>query len=278
MTNEIPPGELSEEQRRTVFRRELEQTTARGRRPARPRVPPRFVLVVAAAFLTLGLGGAVLDHFYGAGGSTPATTTTVSTSVTTTTSRALDTAAFIGLKEIATAQAPPINLRDQTGRGWHLNRERGRVVLLAFYAKNCRDICPVAGAELRDALTTLQRSGISVDVAIVNTDPSDLVVDPRPDALLEPGLAGRSNVQFLTGSLQQLDTTWSHYGIVVQIGASAGEVTHNNVIYFIGPRGQLSALAVPFGHVGRAQVYSLPAYLVRRFAQGIATEASSLTR
>ncbi|HVB71140.1 MAG TPA: SCO family protein [Acidimicrobiales bacterium] len=278
MTNEVPPGKLSEEQRRAVFRRELEQTTARGQRPARPRLPPRFVLVVAAAFLTLGLGGAVLDHFYGAGGSSPATTTTVSTSATTTTSRALDTAAFIGLKEIATAQAPPINLRDQTGRAWHIDSQRGRVVLLAFYAKNCRDICPVVGTELRDAVTTLQRRGISVDVAIVNTDPSDLAVDPRPAALLVPGLADRSNVQFLTGSLRQLDTTWSNYGVVVKIGASASEVAHNNVIYFIGPRGQLSALAVPFGHVSRAQVYSLPANLVRRFAGGIATEASSLAR
>ncbi len=278
MTNEIPPGELSEEQRRAVFRRELEQTTARGRRPARPRLPPRFVLVVAGAFLTLGLGGAVLDHFYGAGGSTPATSTTVATSLTTTTTHALDTAAFIGLKEIATAQAPPVNLRDQTGRTWRLDSERGRVVLLAFYAKNCRDICPVEGAEIRDALNSLQRGGVSVDVAIVNTDPSDLAVDPRPAALLVPGLAGRINVQFLTGSLRQLDATWSDYGVVVQVGATAREVSHNNVMYFISPRGQLSALAVPFGHVSRAQVYSLPANLVRRFAQGIATEASSLAR
>src|SRR5579872_448914 len=174
MTSDIPPGELSDEQRRAIFQRELDRSSARGSRPARPRMPPRFVLGVAAAFVTLGLGGAVLEHFYGGGGSSQTPTTAAAS--TTTTTRPEDSAAFIGLKVIASAQAPPLTLFDQTGHRWRLDSQRGRVVLLAFYAKDCRDICPVVGAELRDALTTLQRGGIGVDVAIVNTDPGDTAV------------------------------------------------------------------------------------------------------
>jgi cytochrome oxidase Cu insertion factor (SCO1/SenC/PrrC family) len=276
MTSDIPSGELSEEQRRAIFQRELDQSSARGSRAARPRMPPRFVLGVAAAFVILGLGGAVLEHFYGGGGSSPTTLTPSTT--TTITSRPTDTAAFLGLKEIASAQAPPLSLFDQTGRRWRLGRERGRVVLLAFYAKNCRDICPVVGTELRETLATLQRDGISVDVAIVNTDPGDTAVGARPAALVVPGLGGRANVQFLTGSLQQLNAAWSDYGVEVRVGAQPGEVTHNNVLYFISPQGQLRALAVPFSRVSGARRYSLPAALVRRFARGIAAEADSLAR
>jgi cytochrome oxidase Cu insertion factor (SCO1/SenC/PrrC family) len=281
MTNENPPGELSEEQRRAVFREELAQTTAHGGRALRPKVPPRFVLGVAAAFISLGLGGAVLEHFYGGGGSAPQPTTTLASTSTTTTSassRTAEIAAFIGLKGIASAQAPPVVLRDQSGRAWRLSQEQGRVVLLTFYAKDCRDICPVLGAELREALDLLHVSGVSADVAIINTDPHDLAFSPNPAALSVPGLAGRTNVQFLTGTLNQLNSAWANYGVVVRVGAQSGQIAHNNVLYFIDPRGRLRALAIPFGHEDSAANFSLSASNVRRFAQGIATEASSLAR
>lgn len=281
MTDETPPGELTEEQHRAIFREELAGTTTRGGRTFRPMVPPRFVLGVAAAFVVLGLGGAVLEHFYGGGGSPSSSTTTVGSTSSSTTlpgSRPVTAASFIGLRRIGSAQAPPVDLRDQNGKTWRLSRYRGRVVLMTFYSKDCSDICRVLGAELREVLTSLHAQSIPVDVVIVNTDPHDFSLVSNPTALSAPGLASRSDVQFLTGSLNQLNATWANYGVSVRVGAKPGQVTHNNVLYFIDLRGRLIALAVPFAHQDRAGVVSLSAPLIRRFAQAVVTEAVSVAR
>ncbi|MFI5036428.1 MAG: SCO family protein [Acidimicrobiales bacterium] len=281
MTNEIPPGELTEEQRLAVFRDELAATTRHGRRAFRPKVPPRFVIGVAATFAVLGVGGAVLEHFVGHTGTPSAPTTTLAPATTTTLGGSplpTSTAAFIGLREIGVAAAPPLALTDQSGRPWRLSHARGRVVLVTFYAKNCHDICPVLGTELREALALLDTRGIAVDVAIVNTDPRDVGYAANPAALYVPGLAGRAGVTFLTGSLRQLNAAWTRFGVSVQVGAAPTEIAHNDVLYFVDPRGRLRALAVPFGNESRRAVFTLPAREELRFAQGIASEAGSLAR
>jgi cytochrome oxidase Cu insertion factor (SCO1/SenC/PrrC family) len=280
MTNETPPG-LTEEDRLAAYRQELAATSRHGGRAYRPSVPPRSVLVVAAVFVVLGLGGTVLDHFVGGAGG-PSSTSTVGASVTTTSLATTvvnaSTRAFIGLKEIASAVAPSLELRDQSGRAWNLSDARGHVILLAFFAKGCTDICPVLGTELRDVLVLLARRKISADVAIVNTDPHDLAWTADPAALTVPGLVARPNVQFLTGTLAQLNATWVNYGISISVGSKANEITHNNVLYFIDPRGELRALAIPFAHESRGARFTLSVANERRFAQGVAAEASSLAR
>jgi cytochrome oxidase Cu insertion factor (SCO1/SenC/PrrC family) len=280
MTNETPGGELSEEQRLAAYRKELRETSRHGGRAMRPTMPPRSVLVVAAVIVVLGLGGTVLEHYFGGAASTSTTTTSARPATTTTSGSQLtaSTRAFIGLKEIASAKAPALVLRDQSGRTWRLSDFRGHLVIVTFYAKDCRDICPVLGAELRDTLDQLETQGIQPVVAIVNTDPHDVGLVADPAALREPGLDTIANVFFLTGSLEQLNATWVDYGVTVRVGSSPSEVTHNNVLYFVDARGRLRALAVPFGHESRAAVYSLSAANEDRFAQGIATEAGSLAR
>jgi len=281
MTNETPPGELTEEDRLAAYRRELAATSRHGGRAFRPKIPPRSVLVVAAVFVVLGLGGTVLEHYVGGAGA-PSTTSTAGTSLTTTSLAGpnlnTSTRAFIGLKEIASAVAPSLGLRDQAGRPWRLANAKGRVTLLTFYSKNCSDICPVLGSELRQALATLAQRKIRADVAIVNTDPLDLASTLNPAALEVPGLVGRPDVQFLNGTLAQLNAAWVKYGVSIRVGSKTGEITHNNVLYFIDPRGRLRALALPFAHESRAAVFTLSAANVRRFAQGVATEAGSLAR
>ena len=281
MTHDSSSDELSEEQRRTVFREELAATSTGGRRSLSPRIPPRFVWGVAAAFALLGLGGAVLDHYLGNGGSPTAPTTGAPRSTTTTptiTTLPRSTAAFIGLRDIASARAPALSLTDQSGHAWRLASEQGRVVLVTFYDVNCTDICPVLGRELRDALALLHARGVTVDVAIVNTNPRDVARRPAPAALSTPGLSRRPDVQFLTGPLSQLNAVWSSYGISVRVGAKANEIAHNNVLYFIDPRGRLRALATPFANESRRAVFTLSTADIERFAQGVAAEAGSLAR
>ena len=83
---------------------------------------------------------------------------------------------------------------------------------------------------------------------------------------------------FLTGSLHALNAVWSNYGVRIKVGALASQVTHNNVMYFISPNGQLEAQATPFASVSSHNVFSLKANLITRFAKGIATTASSLVK
>jgi cytochrome oxidase Cu insertion factor (SCO1/SenC/PrrC family) len=185
--------------------------------------------------------------------------------------------AYIGLKEIASAVAPAIALVDQTGRVWDLSGQRGHIVLVTFFSKGCSDICPVLGTEIRMALADLAGSPARVDVAIVNTDPRDLSRSADPAALAVPGLAGRANVQFLTGSLRSLNSVWTSYGVRIRVGETRAQIQHNDVLYFVDARGRLRALASPFARPG-----SSPASLSRgqeqRFARGLADEASSLVR
>ncbi len=281
MAEQTPPGELTEEQRREVFREELRATARHGRRALRPVIPPKFVWGVAATFIVLGLGGVVFEHFYGYIGQPSKSTTAVASTLTTTTftltTQPQTTAAFMGLREIASAAAPNFTLEDQSGRAWTLSDQRGHEVLVTFYDANCSDICPVLGAELRQALSLLSARGISVDVAIVNSDPRDLAYDPAPASLTVPGLSGRSNVRFLTGTLRQLNAVWTHYGVSVNVNAS-NDVVHNDVLYFVDPGGHLRALATPFANESPSATFTLSTSDVSRFAQGIAAEAGSLAR
>lgn len=282
MAHETPPGEPTEEQRLAAFREELSAPTRDGRRALRPTIPPAFVWGVVATFVILGLGGAVFEHFYGNVGQPSAPTTTVATSLTTTslssTTLPTTTSAFIGLREIASAPAPAIALLDQSGHRWTLTGQRGRVVLVTFYDTKCADVCPVLGTEIREALEILARSRVPVDVAVVNTNPHVLADTTSPAALVVPGLLGRPDVQFLTGMLRQLNSVWSSYGVSVTVGAKPDEIAHNNVLYFVDPRGRLRALATPFANESRAAIFTLPRADEQRFAQGVATEASSLSR
>ena len=115
-----------------------------------------------------------------------------------------------------------------------------------------------------------------VEIAIVNTDPNHAGVVARPAALVEPGLAGRANVVFLTGPLPSLNAVWSHYGVQVRVGQPPAPVLHNDVLYFITTRGDLHALATPFANESPQGVFALDVVSRRAFAAGIAEVASSL--
>ena len=164
-------------------------------------MPPKVVWYVALAFAVLGLGGVVLDHFFGGPVDTSAPTTTVATTTTTIASgRPLPVTAlsYIGLKLIGPSPAPPISLSDTSGRPWRLSHQLGRVVIVAFYSVDCSDMCPVLGAELREALALMGRPIRSRSRSSTPT-PTTSLIEARPAALTKPGLAANPNVAFLTG-------------------------------------------------------------------------------
>ena len=283
--NDTTRGEdtLSDDQRRAVFREELSLTSETGAGRIIGRIPKKFTRGIVAAMLVLGIGVELVDHYFGHVGlpststSTTFTTPTTFPQLGTTTVPNVVTAsqAFIGLKFIGTAHVPRFTLTDQHGTKVSSDT-RGEVTLIAFFNKNCNDICPVLGAEIRGALADLGPKASRVRVDVINTDPFSYGVSTNPLALVSTGLSHDANVHFLNGPLADLNNVWKSFGIQVNVGATANQVSHNSTLYFVSPTGQLSALASPFARESKAGVFSLGSTEIHKFAQGVELEAISL--
>jgi cytochrome oxidase Cu insertion factor (SCO1/SenC/PrrC family) len=279
-------GELSDAQRRAAFLEELRLTPETGGGRIVGRIPKKFMWRAIAVLVTLGLGGQLAEHYFGNLGlatSSPIPTTVFTTpttprAATTTTRPSPQSAAlsYIGLKYIGSATAPNFRLSDQHGTFVGPRRARGAVTLITFFNKNCNDICPVEGAELRQLLVDLGPRSTDVTVLVVNTDPFSYGVSSQPAALTATGLQGDAQVHFLTGPVGALDAVWKRYGVQVKVGATSNEVAHNAVIYFVNSAMGLVALATPFAHVSHAGRFTLSGADVRRFAQGLTLATISL--
>ena len=276
-------GELSEEERASAF---ATANAAKARSAAfhrgRAPVPPKFIIWTVVAVVLLGLGGEVGQHFFETIGKAPTVTIPTSPPVKGTPAATpkspslIALQVYMGLKEIGTEVAPPFTLKTPSGSDWSLKNQRGKVVVLAFFNSICNDICPVLGEEIRDASRELGVERSKVEFAIVNTDPNHLKISPRSDALTVPGLSGDPAVTLLSGTIATLNPVWSAYGIRILVGATATEVSHNNVLYFVAPNGDLSAYAAPFGTESKTGRYSLAASSLHLYARAIAETADSL--
>jgi len=257
-------------------------------RAGRTPVPRKVVAAIAVGFAVIGLGGVVLEHYFGnVGVATSVTTTTISTTGAPPAPAApqaplapqigapLD--AFLGLRQLGTAPAPDIQLRETNGAPWSLKAQSGKVVVLTFFSTGCTDICRVLGLELKHAAALLGPKSADVEFAVVNTDPNSTAVSPAPAALTVAGLQADPSIHFLTGTLRQLNTTWINYGVTVTVGRTATQETHNNILYFVDPQGRLRSSALPFANENRQGLYVLPQADIERFAQGIARTAANLT-
>jgi cytochrome oxidase Cu insertion factor (SCO1/SenC/PrrC family) len=267
-------------------------------------VPRRFILLVIAAFAVLGIGGIVAEKLIGNAGvgaliSTPVTTlagtggsadTGGSTGLGTTTGGAPSTptlpdapavgaapSAVIGLTRLTGRRAPAFSLQSQTGASWSLADAKGKVVVLTFFNAECDDICPVLSQELLQADQLLgPRRRARVDFVVVNSDPLETSLTPTPPALTETGLTGAANVTFLDGSLTALSAVWKSYGVTVTLDNTTRVITHNDVLDFIDPAGDLELSASPFANEDTLGVYSLQPSVVHAFAEGVAGATTGL--
>jgi len=276
------PSELDEAQRAAIFAAANAPKDRHGAlRTRRVTVPRKFIAWTVVAVLVLGLGGEVAQHYFETYGKAPPTTTTPVLKGTPTTNPRLPSLislqVFIGLKDIGHEIAPTFTLHTQRGRRWRLASHRGQVIVLAFYDSTCNDICPVLGEEIALASHELTRTH-SVHFVIVNTDPRATKISARSRALTVPGLSQDPSVTLLSGSVDTLDRVWSAYGVRVVVGAKASEISHNNVLYFIGPNGNLVSYSKPFGTESKTGLYSLDLPSLRTYARGIAATADSLVQ
>jgi cytochrome oxidase Cu insertion factor (SCO1/SenC/PrrC family) len=288
--------ELDEERRREAFRDELRLTPELGGGRIVGRISKRVMWWGIAVLAVLGLGGQLLENYMsgGATGATGATGVTGVTGITGVTgvspttpttaplvpgakpSVASADKAFIGLKLIGTAPIPSFTLTDQHGNPYGTAAAKGKLTLITFFNKNCNDICPVLGTELRTYLSDLGSVASKVNIIIVNTDPFSYAASAEPRALSATGLAKYANVHFVTGTVSNLNAVWKAYGIEVKVGATAAQVAHNSLIYFDSASSQFAAYATPFASENTHGQFSLSAANEKRFALGLKYETISL--
>ncbi len=273
---------LSEAERAAAFTKHQPVDRAAAFRAGRTPIPPKFIMWMVAVFAVLGLGGAVIEHYFGSIGIPTTSSTVFKLSPTPKTPAGAQISAalpaLMGLKYIANAKAPGFSLLTQTGTEWSLRDARDEAIVLTFENSTCNDICPVLGAELKQAQQRLGAKASRVLFVIVNTDPRHVAVTPAPAALTVAGLDGAPNVLFLTSKLARLNAVWTNYGVSVRVGSKANQIMHNDIMYFISPAGQLSAQATPFANENTRGIFSLSPTDISRFAQGIANTAGSLVK
>jgi cytochrome oxidase Cu insertion factor (SCO1/SenC/PrrC family) len=278
-------GDLSEEQRASVFAAaNASKSRSVALRARQVAVPRKFVLWSITAVLVLGLGGEVAQHFFETYGKAPKATVPTSPVIKGTPPSTIHSPTlislqvFMGLKDIGTAVAPTFTLTNQSGHTWSLKSAKGKVVVLAFYNAICNDICPVLGTEIKKASAELGTDASKVVFVIVNTDPNHTHISPESPAIRVPGLTDVPSLELLSGHVSALNAVWSHYGVRILVGHKSTQVSHNNVLYFISPQGNLAAYASPFGTENKVGLYSLGASSVNLYARAIAETADSLVQ
>lgn len=252
-----------------------------------PPIPRKAFVIAVAAFVVLGLGGVVLDHFFGGPVASSISTAATDPPTIPTTTLPPETpgrgselsssiSAFLGLTKLAPEPAPEFTLQTGGDSSVSLRSFVGKVVVISFFDSRCNDICPVLSSEIHQASEDLGPLRSQVVFLTVNTDPLATAISSDAPARNASNLNSLSNWHFLTGSVSQLDAVWKKYGVAIEAQASSGIVSHNNVLYFIGPDGESFLKATPFADESTSGTFSLPPVIEQRFASGIASEIRSV--
>jgi cytochrome oxidase Cu insertion factor (SCO1/SenC/PrrC family)/thiol-disulfide isomerase/thioredoxin len=165
--------------------------------------------------------------------------------------------------------APGFTLSDQTGRSVSLSQYRGKVVILGFVDAECQTICPLTTQAMLDAKAALGKAGDKVQLLGVNANWKSIQIDDVLNYTDLHGMSGRW--QFLTGSLPQLESVWSAYGLNELAHPPPGttpssEIDHVAGVYLIDPQGRLRYVFTTY-----------PSYsAIPQFGQRLAQDAAKL--
>jgi cytochrome oxidase Cu insertion factor (SCO1/SenC/PrrC family) len=137
--------------------------------------------------------------------------------------------------------APAFTLTDQHSRQVSLASLRGKVVLLTFLDPVCTSDCPLIAQEFREADQVLGASSRHVELVAIVANPVYHSTAYTRAFDSQEGLSGVPNWLFLTGSVAQLQQTWTRYGMAAQIVPAGGMIAHNDVAYVIDASGRTRA-------------------------------------
>jgi protein SCO1 len=134
--------------------------------------------------------------------------------------------------------APGFRLADARGGTVDSRALRGRPYLLTFLFTDCRDVCPLIGREIGQALRLLGSRAREVTAVAITVDPEG---DTRPAVrawLREQRLP--ANFHYLVGSRRRLKPVWRAYFAAPQ-PTGTEESRHTASIWVIDARGRLRA-------------------------------------
>jgi protein SCO1 len=148
---------------------------------------------------------------------------------------------FFGTLAIPAKQAPPLQLRDYTGKPVTLAQFRGKAVLITFLYTHCPDVCPLIASNLRVALTELGPHATQAQLIAVSVDPQGDTPAAVAGFLRSHGMLGR--MRYLIGSAAELSRTWSAWsvGSSREVG-QPDRVAHSALVYGITASGKLKTL------------------------------------
>ena len=141
------------------------------------------------------------------------------------------------------SQAPPLKLDDSLGKPVNIRDYRGKAVLVTFIYDHCPDVCPIIVGNLHTAQQQLGPRARRLQIVAVSVDPNGDTPKTVKRFLAEHQMTGK--MQYLIGSLAQLERVWAAWNIVSKSSPSAkvpDAVEHSALIYGISGSGKLTTL------------------------------------
>jgi protein SCO1/2 len=127
--------------------------------------------------------------------------------------------------------AADIQLTDYNGQSYQMASQRGKIILVFFGYTNCPDECPLTMAKLSQVFESLGDQTRDIQVLFVTTDPAR----DTPEQLKNYLANFNSDFLGLTGTREELQKTWSDYGVAVLDNGG----THSTRVYVIDQEGNL---------------------------------------
>jgi protein SCO1/2 len=133
--------------------------------------------------------------------------------------------------------APPLSLRDYTGRPVSLSSMRGKAVLVTFVYTHCPDVCPVIVAGLAAAQRRLGGEARHLRILAVTVDPRHDTPSAVRSFLSARGAVGR--MDYLLGGMRQLRRIWKAWDVGVSVDTKHVYAGHTAIVYGISASGKI---------------------------------------
>ena len=150
--------------------------------------------------------------------------------------------------------ASDFRLTDQNGIVGALSDFRGQVVVLTFMDSECKEVCPLTAAQLRQAYSALGDEAAAAVFIGINVNVEANGVADVKEATEKWQLDEIPTWHFLTGSADELEPVWKAYGVAVLPASEGGEIAHTPGVYLIDQKGRLRwYISTPYDEAGTPQ-------------------------
>jgi protein SCO1 len=136
--------------------------------------------------------------------------------------------------------APPLALRDYTGRPVSIAAFRGKAVLVTFVYTHCPNVCPLIISDLAAAQRELGKEASRVRIVAVTVDPRRDTPSAVRAFLAARGATGR--MFYLLGSRSQLEPVWKGWKVSVSTGAHRYTTGHSDIVYGVSASGRMAVV------------------------------------